>query len=288
MSVVPRVAVVTFATTTRDKPFKNYEKEIERLRGSALKFNLDFYAYTLDDLKLNIRDSSFNGYTHFRRGVGGWFWKPIVMLHYLENIECDYLIYLDVDCILLKDPLPVIQSLENQFEIAGFRMDAQIKDWTVSRIVGRFQANECSGAAMWTAGILLVKNSEKAKSHLVKWLHAMSKPWNLFELPFEVGGVTHRHDQSVLSILIAKNEIQVFNLGGGFYSEGIESTSPSMEAAWVATGVNFGKPTPNSELSFVMKLVRAIRHKVSKFSKGTFWFAYLFFFIWKKTSDKFD
>lgn len=287
MSLVPRVAVVTFATTMQDKPFKNYEKEIERLRDSAFKFGLDFYVYTLDDLKLKTSDSSFNGYIYFRKGVGGWFWKPIVMLHYLEKIECDYLLYLDVDCILLQNPLPVVQSLENQFEIAGFRMDAQIKNWTVSRIVDHFQANDCSDAAMWTAGILLVKNSEKAKSDLVKWSHAMSKPWNLFELPLEVGGVTHRHDQSVLSILIAKNEIQVFNLGGGFYSEGIESTSPSIEDAWVATGVDFGKPPQNDQLSFAMKLVRAIRHRVSKFSKGTFWVAYLFICIWKRASDKF-
>jgi hypothetical protein len=167
-------------------------------------------------------------------------------------------------------------------------MNAQIENWTVSRIVNNFQANDCSGAAMWTAGILLVKNSEKAKSDLMKWSHAMSKPWNLFELPFEAGGVRHRHDQSVLSILIAKNEIQVFNLGGGFYSEGIEATSPSIEAAWVATGVNFGKPTLDNQLSFAMKLDRTIRYRISKFSKGTFWIAYLLICLRKRLSGTFD
>ena len=288
MSLIPRVAVVTFATTFGDTPFKDYEKEIEKLRGSAFEFNLDFHVYTLDDLKVAIKDSPFMGYLFFRKGVGGWFWKPIVILHFLEMNQYDYVLYLDVDCILLKDPLPVVQSLENHVGIAGFRMNAQIKDWTVARIIDSFQANDCRESAMWTAGILLVKNSEKAKSDLVTWLASMSKPWNLFELPFEIGALKHRHDQSVLSILIAKNAIQVFSLGEGFYSEGIESTSLNIEDAWVATGVNLGKPAPLSEPSFSMRLQRAIRHRTSQFSIGTFWITYPVTCLWKRASDKFD
>jgi len=274
MSLIPRVAVVTFATTLGDKPYRNYDKEIERLRSSAYKFSLDFYVYTLNDLKVAINDSPFKGYTYFRKGVGGWFWKPIVILHFLEKNQYDYLLYLDVDCTLLKDPLPIIRCLENQFDIAGFQMDAQIKNWTVGRIVDNFQANEYRDAAMWTAGILLVKNSEKAKSNLKKWLDSMSKPWNLFDLPFENDGAKHRHDQSVLSILIAKGEMQVLSLGEGFYSEGIEATSKSIDSAWVATGVNLGKALANSKPSFGMRLRRAIQHRVSKSSKVTFWIVY--------------
>jgi hypothetical protein len=276
MSVIPRVAVVTFATTHEDNPFKDYEKEIERLRGSALQFGLDFYVYTLHDLKKAMIHSPFMGYTYFRKGVGGWFWKPIVILHFLEKIQCDYLLYLDVDCILLKDPLLVVQRFENQFDIAGFRMDAQIKNWTTRRIVNNFQANDCDDAAMWTAGILLVKNSDESKRSLKHWLDSMSKPWNLFDLPFESDGVKHRHDQSVLSILIAKGEMQLLNLGEGFYSEGIEATSNSIEDAWVATGVNLGNPLANSQLSFAMTVRRAIQHRVSKLSKITFWISYSF------------
>jgi hypothetical protein len=127
---------------------------------------------------------------------------------------------------------------------------------------------------MWTAGILLVKNSENAKSDLKRWLNAMSKPWNLFELPFETDGLTHRHDQSVLSILIAKGEIRVFDLGKGFYSEGIEATSKNIEDAWVATGVDPGQLLANGDINFAKVLRRAILHRVSKLSKATFWIAY--------------
>ena len=288
VSQIPRVAVVTFATTFGDKPFKDYGNEIKRLCDSALKFEMDFFVYTLDDLRNATKNSSFEGYTHFRKGVGGWFWKPIVILHFLEATQYDYLLYLDVDCILLKDPMPIIRSLKNQFDIAGFQMDAQIKDWTVARVIDNFQANDCRNSTMWTAGILLVKNSEKAKSDLSRWLDSMSKPWNLFELPFEIGAVKHRHDQSVLSILIAKNEIQVCNLGEGFYSEGLESTSQNIEDAWVATGINLGKPVPFNQLGFPMRLQRAIRHRISQFSIGTFWITYPVARLWKRASDKFD
>lgn len=288
MSLIPRVAVVTFATTLGDKPYKNYDQEIVRLRGSAFKFGLDFYAYTLNDLEVAIKDSPFKGYTHFRKGVGGWFWKPIVILHFLEKNQYDYLLYLDVDCTLLKDPLPIIRCLENQFDVAGFKMDAQIKNWTVGRIVDNFRANECRDAAMWTAGILLVKNSKTAKSSLNKWMDAMSKPWNLFDLPFENDGANHRHDQSVLSILIAKGEMQVLSLGEGFYSEGIEATSKNIDSAWVATGVNLGKPLAKSTPSFGKRLRRAIQHRVSEFSKVTFWIVYplIRLSVFRKTKRK--
>jgi hypothetical protein len=287
MSQLPRVAVVTFATSFGDKPFKNFEREIERLRGSVLSFGLDFYVYTLTELKDAIKDSPFQGYTKFRKGVGGWFWKPFVILHYLENSRYDYVLYLDVDCILLRDPASVLESLPNEVELAGFRMDAQIGDWTVDRIIENFQAGELRDASMWTAGILFVKNTELAKSRLLKWLEAMSKPWNLFELPFEPGGIRHRHDQSLFSILIAKDEIQVYDLGEGFYSQGIEATSPSVENAWVATGVNLEEPLPNVELSFTQVLYRAILHRVSGFSKGTFWIVFPFIFLWKKAAGRF-
>lgn len=287
MSHLPRVAVVTFATSFGDKPFKNYEREIGRLRDSVLSFGLDFYAYTLTELKDAVKDSSFRGYIKFRKGVGGWFWKPIVILHYLEHNTYDYILYLDVDCILLKDPLPVLENLPKQVDIAGFRMDAQIGSWTVDRIIENFQASELRGADMWTAGILLVKNTEMAKTKLTKWQVAMSKPWNLFELPFESSGGKHRHDQSLFSILIAKGEIDVYNLGEGFYSEGIEATSSSIGSAWVATGLNPEELSHKIELSFTQALNRAIRHRVSGFSKGTFWLTFPFTFLWNKISGRF-
>lgn len=287
MSRLSKVAVITFATSVGDKPFKNYEKEIEKLRGSALRFGLDFHVYTLDDLKETTCKSAFQGYIKFRKGVGGWFWKPLVMLHFLENYSYDYILYLDVDCVLLKNPLQVLDSLADQVDIAGFRMNARIENWTLDRVLNNLSAYEFRDSAMWTAGILVVKNTEIAKDYLNSWLEAMSRPWNLFELPFEPGGAKHRHDQSVLSILIAKGQIQVFNLGEGFYSEGIEATSSSAENAWVATGVNLGKPMPNIQLSFAQVFYRGLRYRVSGFSKGNFWIAFLFTYLWKRICDKF-
>jgi hypothetical protein len=64
------------------------------------------------------------------------------------------------------------------------------------------------------------------------------------------------------------------SLGEGFYSEGIEATSKNIEGAWVATGVNLGKPLEYSKPSFGKRLLRAIQHRVSKFSKITFWIVY--------------
>jgi hypothetical protein len=109
-------------------------------------------------------------------------------------------------------------------------MDAKICDWTSPRVLRNLDAVQLLHENMWTAGILIVKNSPRSRLDLNAWISTMSKPWNLFDLPFEIEGMKHRHDQSILSVLIAKNKISMFDLGSGFYSTGIEATTGNLNS----------------------------------------------------------
>jgi hypothetical protein len=205
----------------------------------------------------------------------------------LKDKEYDYVLYVDVDCVFLKDPITVIESLPKHVEFAGFRMDAQIGDWTAGRIIENLGASELKEYQMWTAGILIIKNTNTARENLTLWSNLMSDPCNLFESPFDPDKSRHRHDQSLLSILIAMNKIKMYNLGPGFYSEGIEATSKNLEDAWIATGVNIGNSPVVSQISIASRTIRAINHRVVNSSVATFWFFYFFKLFFGKINGRF-
>jgi hypothetical protein len=277
VSDAPRIAVVTFATTSNERPFNDYSRQIENLRQSVTSFKLELFVYTFHDLKKLISQTSFEKYPKFRRGVGGWFWKPIIILDFLSKQDFDYVLYLDVDCLLLKNPVEVIRNIPTSFDLAGFKMPAPIGDWTAPRILNVLKARENSAESMWTAGILIIKNSEAAKSSLRLWLNVMRQPKNLFDLPFETGGERHRHDQSLFSILIAQKKISVFDLGEGFYSEGIEATSNHIETAWISTGMHSKSLDlePNSKWHKIMKrIANQLHYRSIRFSRYSFWIFY--------------
>ena len=275
MDPMPRIAVVTFATTKSDKPFKNYSLEIKRLRDSTSKYNVDFHVFTLDNLRRSISGTRFKHYIRFRKGVGGWFWKPTVILKYLKENQYDYVLYMDVDCVLLKDPLIIINSLPRNVEFAGFSMNACIGDWTAARIIKSLAAEELKNCNMWTAGILIVKNTKSSAEYLTMWSEIMSNPYDLFESPFDPDKSKHRHDQSLLSILIARGDVKIHDLGAGFYSEGIEATSKNIGESWVATGVNIGNPLHISQVGFLARLHREIRHRYLGLMSGALWLFFI-------------
>jgi hypothetical protein len=75
MAYVPRVKVVTFATLSGEKPFKDYSDRIKVLADQVGSFGFTFRAYSFTDINKLIKNSEFETYPYFQRGVGGWFWN---------------------------------------------------------------------------------------------------------------------------------------------------------------------------------------------------------------------
>lgn len=276
MQVESRVAIVTFATTEGESPFNNYSGQIQKLKYSSKYFGLDLFVYTFNDLKELISHTPFENFPFFRRGVGGWFWKPLIILDFMNRNNYDYVLYMDVDCVLLRDPQEVINSLDPETHLAGFKMAASLGDWTASRVLRRLDATELAPQNMWTAGILIIKNSSMAKSSLTLWLQKMVKPANLFDLPFEKDSNRHRHDQSIFSILIAQKKIEICDLGEGLFSNGLEATSKSSATAWVSTGLQDSGEDPLISNKLIVRLRNQIHYRRVQFSKLSFWAHYFF------------
>jgi len=71
---------------------------------------------------------------------------------------------------------------------------------------------------------------------LQAWENAMGDPRVLLHPIFKTSSNQHRHDQSILSALIAKSEISCCLINEGFYSQGVESNSEHFEDSWIYTG----------------------------------------------------
>lgn len=273
MGEAPRVAVLTFATNKNERPFNDYSERIVELGRNSKEFELDFCLYTFSDLKRLIAGSKFEVFPFFRRGVGGWFWKPIIILDLLEKNIYDFIIYMDADCKILQNPNLVIQNLPSTSNLAGFKMKAEIANWTSPRVLKRFEAKSVSSNPMWTAGLLIIRNSDKTREELKLWQDAMSNPLNLFDLPFENNASRHRHDQSILSILVAQEKVKIYDLGSGFYSEGIESTVDELSLAWISTGVDSRKKNV-VPLNMVSRLRNQYNYRSIRLTRYTFWVHY--------------
>ncbi len=64
----------------------------------------------------------------------------------------------------------------------------------------------------------------------------MKNPRVLLHPAFQNQRVRHRHDQTVLSVLISKGDFKCKIMSTGFYSSGAESLEANVQSAWVYTG----------------------------------------------------
>ena len=232
-----KIEVVTFATTHKDKFFKDYSNKIEELKESCKKYGIEVTIYGIKELRELTLGSPFRLNLMFRRGAGGWFWKPIIIRHAMDKSNAHYILYLDVDCLILKNPIEILNKSLEMASFGGFQQVELIESWISKRAKKILEKqNQNLKSPLWTAGILAFKNNPESRKYLRIWELGMLNPRLLFEPISDFRKTNHRHDQVVLSYLIGNKSINCVHLGSGFYSAGIESTSLVISEAWVSTG----------------------------------------------------
>jgi hypothetical protein len=274
----PTILVVTFTTTKSEPQYRDLSVSLASLKNSVTAQGLDFISYNIQQLNALTSHSPNRFYLKYRKGVGAWFWKPIIIQDAMNKFPHDFILYLDSDCRLIKNPLLAISNLNFKENIAAFRQNEKIVDWSSKRLIKHFYNEnlDLSTYDMWTAGILLVKNNIYSKNNLETWSKAMENPVLLLEPIFGRDSKIHRHDQSILSILIARDQIPVYDLGRGFYSEGLETTTLSKEFAWVETGSNKDESLQPrlSKHTLITRILRRLDYQYHQLYKFKYWFLY--------------
>jgi hypothetical protein len=235
----PQLYVITFIGSHRLGFYKDCRKSEARLRKSLEPFGIPLVTYNLGDLLSLIPNLSSNRIYFFTRyGVGAWFWKPILIRHALTTLKSEYLIYVDSDCAFNINPTKVIEKTLFDSDLAFFAQNHKLKGWISTRAYRFLEMDllELEKADLVTAGIAIVRNSEKSKQSLQAWELAMRNPRVLLHPLRDKFGIRHRHDQSILSALIARGRVECSLVRQGFFSQGLESISPSLEDSWIYTG----------------------------------------------------
>ena len=70
------------------------------------------------------------------------------------------------------------------------------------------------------------------------------------------------HDQSVLSILCARGEIPIRDLGDGFFSRGPEGLSSAIDTSWIATGDFLAQDVSENHINLVKRYLPHLKFLV--------------------------
>lgn len=231
--------IVTYIGSHRFKFYKNLQSQLSNLNTNLKDYNYKFRVYDNKDLRKLLGLGDLNNFYLFTRyGAGAWFWKPIIILDALELSSAKYLMYLDVDCRITKDPLPYLEEHLKLNSIALFK-NPQLLMENISHRAKKslmLESKFSSPPTLVTAGIVLVKNSLEARKELIVWSKAMGNPRVLLHPVITFKKEKHRHDQSVLSALISMGRVQPQIIQNGFFSKGPETLEKSIDKCWVYTG----------------------------------------------------
>lgn len=205
--------LITFAT-------KEYYVSANLLRKSALTHGFDYvHVYTESDIK-DFRNKYPELFAH-KRGYGLWSWKPYVMLDLLNKIpDNDLVFYMDSAITIEEDLEPVFKMIENKqnlfFYIGEYtKNDYRIKTWTKHAVLDALNVSGIDNILnkpQILGGIQGHINNDKTKKIIKLWGDFCCKEElmsDTLDLNLDKNIKGHRHDQSILSIIVHLNKLAI-------------------------------------------------------------------------------
>jgi len=270
-----KIYLVNFATS-------NFYGSQRRLNKSAQKFGID---HCLSFTGKDIRNTEFYQKNaeilDQPRGAGYWLWKPYIILEaFRQADEGDVIIYSDSGAEIISDLQPLIKiCLKNEglvfFRVPHITGQHINIDWTKRDCFILMDADRKEfHLAQQVAGSpqFYIKNKRNIE-FVEEWLSYCEDPRILTDMPNTLGHrnypqfIDHRHDQSVLSILALRHNLELFRDPSQFADH--LKLEQFRRPGELPPGVCYS-PTPdtNSPYGTLFNLHRernfSISHKVSK------------------------
>jgi len=214
--------MMTFITYSNNQPFEKYG---ESIINQADKYFDETYHYKLTDIqdfkKQNIslwRDSKGDGY---------WSWKPYIIHKHLlknKNIKNNIIVYCDtrfniVDNIsdlikqyFLEDDNYLFATKNHHFSVHSRHKEVMWSKGDAFKATTIDMNNMLYEEQIW-AGFLCFRNNEKSLKIVKEWLSLSQNEQIISDAEsIEKNHPTfkeHRHDQSILSLVLKKNLVEV-------------------------------------------------------------------------------
>lgn len=181
----------------------NTQSAVDRGRADGV---IEFHEEDIRGLKEQFPE-------HFKiaRGCGLWFWKPYLILKAFEQLnDGDYLFYCDSGAVFIDDIHLMIEDLElSRKDMLLFEQPLLARQFTKAETFHILGCSDYSGNQL-LGGYIFLKKGKKSIDYMKEWLIAMSDlrvlsgEHFLPEIEEFKDFVTHREDQSVLTILSKK------------------------------------------------------------------------------------
>lgn len=197
-----------------------YEYLRSRLLACCQKFGLtNHYAYDQNWLHATQFYKLHKDILDERRGAGFWAWKPFIIRDALTTIvhPNDIVVYMDASTTLTEDPTSVIESVQDILVCDSSWVN---RDWVKK---DAFHFMHCDGdryynATQVWAGTVILRNTETTMDFVDDWLKYCCDRRIISDDPSVSGPELptfrdHRHDQSVLTLLVTKY-IQEYEMTG--------------------------------------------------------------------------
>ena len=196
-----------------------YQTQIQFLKKSAFEIGKvdEFYDYGPQDVDFEFRQNNLDILSR-KRGNGYWLWKPYFILKALNEKlnEGDYLIYTDATILYKKNAKILVDFLEKKNSDMWF-YKFNLKDYEYSKrdafiLMGAdnpYYTNTCT----YNAAFQIYKKSKFSLKFVEDYLYyckdkrIITDDPNVLSLKNYQGFREHRHDQTILSLLIKKYNI---------------------------------------------------------------------------------
>jgi hypothetical protein len=206
-----------------------YRPSLERLMESASHVGIDERrAWERDALTHTWFYAAHKGVLDERRGGGYWLWKPFIIHETLrEMAEDDLLVYSDAGIAIVSNLSPLFDLCTTKIDIVLFAGHYDDVGTPGPNLCGKwtkrdaFICLECDEprfhqARMVDASFIVLKKGPRAVSFVREWMlyccqrHLLTDDPNVCGHPNLPEFVQHRHDQSLLSLLAARERLELF------------------------------------------------------------------------------
>ncbi len=203
----------------------NYLKAQKRLNKSATKFGIDQkLSFSFCDLLHTKFYQNNREILDLKRGAGYWLWKPYIILEAMRQAnDGDIIFYCDSGVEIIGDILPLVDICkENEglmlFQVPFFTGKMTNTNWTKRDCFVLMNADtpEFHKAKQVSGTFQLYIKNQKNIQFVTEWLALCKDPRLITDIPNTCGFrnfpefFDHRHDQSILSILAQRNNMETF------------------------------------------------------------------------------
>jgi hypothetical protein len=206
----PKIALVSFANSE-----SRWSNALKRLGREAHKSGFFDHVSLVseNELRTLLSDQDLNFIETHSTGYGYWIWKPYLILHtFATNRDIDIVVYLDSGCQLNWKKKATIRyrnyiTLVRDQGFLAFQLPNIERFWTDANLLRELNIDESVSDSGQIAGGVLMFRRDIGVNLCQKWLQLMQESdhkYLLGSVPSELDGrlVQHRHDQSILSLIV--------------------------------------------------------------------------------------